>query len=116
MKSRGVYETPGGTVILTAHRAMESITLDRGEAHLKDDIMPKYAELIYNGFWFSPEREALQQLIDRTQEFVTGTVRCKLYKVRSMGAGFWADRSRTQEGPLWLCQQAGTWQDRLQCF
>jgi len=80
MKSRGVYETPGGTVILTAHRAMESITLDRGEAHLKDDIMPKYAELIYNGFWFSPEREALQQLIDRTQEFVTGTVRCKLYK------------------------------------
>jgi hypothetical protein len=66
---------PGGTILLTAHRAMESITLDRGEAHLKDDLMPKYAELVYNGFWFSPEREALQALIDKTQEFVSGTVR-----------------------------------------
>lgn len=80
MKSRGVYETPGGTILLTARRAMESITLDRGEAHLKDDLMPKYAELVYNGFWFSPEREALQALVDKTQEFVTGTVRLKLYK------------------------------------
>ncbi len=80
MKSRGVYETPGGTILLVAHRGIESITLDRGAAHLKDDIMPRYAALIYNGFWFSPEREMLQALIDRSQEFVTGTVRLKLYK------------------------------------
>eukprot|EP00775_Hariotina_reticulata_P003963 gene3963-4216_t len=80
MKSRGVYETPGGTVLLTARRAMESITLDREEAHLKDDLMPKYAEMVYNGFWFSPERLALQALIDETQQYVTGTVRLKLYK------------------------------------
>ncbi len=80
MKSRGMYETPGGTILLPAHRAIESITLDRGAAHLKDQIMPQYAELIYNGFWFSPEREMLQALIDRSQERVTGTVRLKLYK------------------------------------
>ena len=80
MKSRGIYETPGGTILLDAHRAIESITLDRGAAHLKDDIMPRYAELIYNGFWFSPEREMLQALIDKSQERVTGTVRMKLYK------------------------------------
>ena len=78
MRFCGVYGTPGGTVILTAHHDMESITLDRKEAHLKDDLMLNYAELIYNVFWFSPEREALQQLIDRTKEFVTGTVRRKL--------------------------------------
>ncbi|WP_024790411.1 argininosuccinate synthase [Lebetimonas sp. JH292] len=80
MKSRGCYETPGGTILLKAHRAIESITLDRGEAHLKDEIMPKYAELIYNGFWFAPERVALQKLIDETQKNATGTVRLKLYK------------------------------------
>ncbi len=80
MKSRGVYETPGGTILLAAHRGIESITLDRGAAHLKDELMPRYAALIYNGFWFSPEREMLQALIDRSQEFVTGTVRLKLYK------------------------------------
>jgi len=80
MKSRGVYETPGGTILLTAHRAMESITLDRGAGHLKDELMPRYAELIYNGFWFSPEREMLQALIDKSQEHVTGTVTLKLYK------------------------------------
>ncbi len=80
MKSRGVYETPGGTILLTAHRGMESLTLDRGAAHLKDDIMPRYAALIYNGFWFSPEREMLQALIDKSQEYVSGTVRLKLYK------------------------------------
>ncbi|MEY4878648.1 MAG: hypothetical protein RJB62_116 [Pseudomonadota bacterium] len=80
MKSRGVYETPGGTILLSAHRAMESLTLDRGAAHLKDDLMPRYAELIYNGFWFSPEREMLQAAIDLSQESVTGTVRLKLYK------------------------------------
>ena len=80
MKSRGIYETPGGTILLAAHRGIESITLDRGAAHLKDDIMPRYAALIYNGFWFSPEREMLQALIDKSQEFVAGTVRLKLYK------------------------------------
>ena len=80
MKSRGVYETPGGTILIAAHRAIESITLDRGAAHLKDELMPRYAELIYNGFWFSPEREMLQVLIDKSQEHVEGTVRLKLYK------------------------------------
>jgi argininosuccinate synthase len=80
MKSRGCYETPGGTILLKAHRAIESITLDKGEAHLKDEIMPKFAELIYNGFWFSPERAALQELIDKTQENCNGTVKLKLYK------------------------------------
>jgi len=80
MKSRGVYETPGGTILLAAHRAIESITLDRGAGHLKDELMPKYAELIYNGFWFSPEREMLQALIDKSQEMVEGEVRLKLYK------------------------------------
>ena len=80
MKSRGIYETPGGTILLAAHRGMESLTLDRGAAHLKDDLMPRYAELIYNGFWFAPEREMLQALIDKSQEPVSGTVRVKLYK------------------------------------
>ncbi len=80
MKSRGMYETPGGAILLVAHRAIESITLDRGAAHLKDELMPKYAELIYNGFWFAPERELLQGLIDQSQELVTGRVRLKLYK------------------------------------
>ena len=80
MKSRGVYETPGGTILLAAHRGMESITLDRGAMHLKDELMPKYASLIYNGFWFSPEREMLQAAIDHSQQKVSGTVRVKLYK------------------------------------
>ncbi|WP_353644035.1 argininosuccinate synthase [Mesorhizobium sp. WSM2239] len=80
MKSRGVYETPGGTILISAHRAIESITLDRGAAHLKDELMPRYAELIYNGFWFSPEREMLQALIDKSQHDVEGEVRLKLYK------------------------------------
>jgi argininosuccinate synthase len=80
MKSRGIYETPGGTILISAHRAMESITLDRGAAHLKDEMMPRYAELLYNGFWFSPEREMLQAMIDKSQEKVNGTVRLKLYK------------------------------------
>jgi argininosuccinate synthase len=80
MKSRGVYETPGGTILAKAHRAIESITLDRGEAHIKDEIMPKYAETIYNGLWFSSEREAMQQLIDSTQKKVTGDVKIKLIK------------------------------------
>ncbi len=80
MKSRGMYETPGGTILHLAHRGVEQITLDRGAAHLKDKLMPEYAELIYNGFWFSPEREMLQAAIDHSQEHVTGTVRLKLYK------------------------------------
>jgi argininosuccinate synthase len=87
MKSRGVYETPGGTILLAAHRAMESITLDRGAAHLKDEIMPRYAELIYNGFWFSPEREMLQALIDKSQEHVEGTVTLELYKGNTIVVG-----------------------------
>jgi argininosuccinate synthase len=80
MKSRGVYETPGGTVLLAAHRGIESVTLDRGAAHLKDELMPRYAELIYNGYWFAPEREMLQAAIDQSQQHVTGTVRLKLFK------------------------------------
>jgi argininosuccinate synthase len=87
MKSRGVYETPGGTILLAAHRGIESITLDRGAAHLKDELMPRYAELIYYGFWFSPEREMLQALIDKSQEHVAGTVRLKLYKGNTMVIG-----------------------------
>ncbi|MFY9829115.1 MAG: argininosuccinate synthase [Rhodoplanes sp.] len=80
MKSRGMYETPGGTILLAAHRGIEQITLDRGAAHLKDELMPRYAELVYYGFWFAPEREMLQAAIDKSQEFVTGRVRLKLYK------------------------------------
>jgi len=87
MKSRGMYETPGGTILLAAHRGIESITLDRGAAHLKDEIMPRYAELIYNGFWFSPEREMLQALIDKSQEHVEGEVRLTLYKGNVIVAG-----------------------------
>ena len=80
MKSRGIYETPGGTILLEAHRGMEQITLDRGAGHLKDELMPRYAELIYNGFWWSPEREMLQAAIDHSQRFVSGEVKLKLYK------------------------------------
>ena len=80
MKSRGIYETPGGTILLMAHRGIEQITMDKGAAHLKDELMPRYAELIYNGYWFSPEREMLQAAIDHSQELVSGTVRLKLYK------------------------------------
>jgi argininosuccinate synthase len=90
MKSRGVYETPGGTILLHAHRAIESITLDRGAGHLKDELMPRYAELIYNGFWFAPEREMLQALIDKSQEHVTGTVRSS--STRAMSS-WWAARA-----------------------
>ena len=80
MKSRGCYETPGGTILIKAHRAIESLTLDSHAGHLKDELMPKYAQLIYDGFWWSPEREAIQALIDKTQEYVTGTVEMSLYK------------------------------------
>jgi argininosuccinate synthase len=87
MKSRGIYETPGGTVMFHARRAVESLTLDKGAMHQKDELMPRYAELIYNGFWFSPEREMLQALIDKASECVTGTVRLKLYKGNVMVTG-----------------------------
>ena len=80
MKSRGIYETPGGTILLEAHRGIESLTLDSGSAHLKDEIMPKYADLIYNGLWFAPEREMLQALIDKSQLFVEGDVTLRIYK------------------------------------
>ncbi|MDC1172025.1 argininosuccinate synthase [Alphaproteobacteria bacterium] len=93
MKNRGLYETPGGTILHTAHRAMESLTLDRGMAHLKDELMPRYAELIYNGFWHSPEREMLQTAIDHSQKHVTGVVRLKLYKGNTMVVGRKADKS-----------------------
>ena len=93
MKSRGVYETPGGTILHVAHRAVESITLDREVMHLRDSLVPKYAELIYNGFWFSPERETLQELIDKSQKGVTGTARLKLYKGNCSVAGRKSPRS-----------------------
>ncbi|MBO6638599.1 MAG: argininosuccinate synthase [Roseitalea sp.] len=93
MKSRGVYETPGGTILLAAHRAIESVTLDRGAAHLKDELMPRYAELIYNGFWFSPERTMLQAAIDESQKRVEGTVRLKLYKGNVIVTGRKSDAS-----------------------
>ena len=93
MKSRGIYETPGGTILLAAHRAMESITLDRGAMHLKDELMPRYAELIYNGFWFSPEREMLQAAIDHSQRHVEGTVTLKLYKGNVIVEGRASDKS-----------------------
>ncbi len=93
MKSRGIYETPGGTILLAAHRAMESLTLDRGAAHLKDELMPRYAELIYNGFWFSPERDMLQALIDKSQAHVRGTVRVRLYKGNVILCGRSSDKS-----------------------
>ena len=87
MKSRGMYETPGGTILYAAHRGIESVTLDRGAAHLKDELMPKYAELIYNGFWFTPEREMLQAAIDKSQQYVSGRVRLKLYKGNAIVVG-----------------------------
>ena len=93
MKSRGIYETPGGTILLMAHRGIEQITLDRGAAHLKDELMPKYAELVYFGMWFSPEREMLQALIDKSQEHVNGIVRLKLYKGSVDVVGRWSDNS-----------------------
>jgi len=87
MKSRGVYETPGGTILLSAHRAMESLTMDREVMHLRDSLIPRYSELIYYGYWFSPEMKVLQTMIDETQKGVTGTVRVKLYKGNCMVVG-----------------------------
>ena len=107
MKSRGIYETPGGTILLEAHRGIEQITLDRGAAHLKDELMPKYAELIYNGFWYSPEREMLQSLIDKSQKYVSGTVRLKLYKGSVNTVGRWSDYSLYSEKHVTFEDDAG---------
>jgi argininosuccinate synthase len=112
MKSRGVYETPGGTILHAAHRAIESITLDRGAAHLKDEIMPRYAELIYYGFWFSPEREMLQALIDKSQEHVEGTVRLKLYKGNVIVAGRKSPKSLYSLRHVTFEEDAGAYDQR----
>ncbi len=109
MKSRGIYETPGGTIMLEAHRGIESITLDRGAAHLKDELMPKYAELIYNGYWFSPEREMLQALIDASQKHVNGTVRLKLYKGMVQTVGRWSDDTLYSEAHVTFEDDAGAY-------
>ncbi|MGI9372962.1 MAG: argininosuccinate synthase [Hyphomicrobiales bacterium] len=109
MKSRGIYETPGGTILLTAHRAMESLTLDRGAMHLKDELMPRYAELIYNGFWFAPEREMLQAAIDKSQEHVEGTVRLKLYKGNVIVVGRSSDKSLYSEELVTFEDDAGAY-------
>ncbi len=112
MKSRGIYETPGGTILLAAHRGMESITMDRGAMHLKDRLMPQYAELIYNGFWYSPEREMLQAAIDQSQEHVTGTVRMKLYKGLASCVGRWSERSLYSEEHVTFEDDAGAYDQR----
>ncbi|MEY8097568.1 argininosuccinate synthase [Falsihalocynthiibacter sp. S25ZX9] len=112
MKSRGIYETPGGTLLLEAHRGIESITMDRGAMHLKDELMPKYAELIYNGFWFSPEREMLQAAIDHSQEHVTGTVRLKLYKGLARTVGRWSDHSLYSESHVTFEEDAGAYDQK----
>jgi len=109
IKSRGIYETPGGTILLEAHRGIEQITLDRGAAHLKDELMPKYAELIYNGFWYSPEREMLQSLIDKSQKYVSGTVRLKLYKGSVNTVGRWSDYSLYSEKHVTFEDDAGAY-------
>ncbi|MGR3482805.1 MAG: argininosuccinate synthase, partial [Salipiger marinus] len=109
MKSRGIYETPGGTILLEAHRGIEQITLDSGAGHLKDSIMPRYAELIYNGFWFSPEREMLQALIDKSQEHVSGTVRVQLYKGSARTVARWSDQSLYSEAHVTVEDDAGAY-------
>lgn len=112
MKSRGLYETPGGTILLAAHRGIEQITLDSGSGHLKDSVMPRYAELIYNGFWFSPEREALQALIDKTQEHVTGTVKLKLYKGVARVVARWSEHSLYSEKHVTFEEDAGAYDQK----
>uniref|UniRef100_UPI0040489D1E argininosuccinate synthase n=1 Tax=Yoonia sp. TaxID=2212373 RepID=UPI0040489D1E len=109
MKSRGIYETPGGTILLEAHRGIEQITLDSGAGHLKDSIMPRYAELIYNGFWFSPEREMMQALIDKSQEHVSGTVRVKLYKGSATTVARWSENSLYSEAHVTFEEDAGAY-------
>ena len=112
MKSRGIYETPGGTILLEAHRGIEQITLDRGASHLKDQLMPQYAELIYNGFWFSPEREMLQAAIDKSQEYVTGYVRLKLYKGAVRTVSRWSNYSLYSEEHVTFEDDAGAYDQK----
>jgi argininosuccinate synthase len=112
MKSRGIYETPGGTILLAAHRGIEQITLDRGAAHLKDELMPRYAELIYNGLWFSPEREMLQAAIDHSQARVTGTVRLKLYKGQASVVGRRSEHSLYSEAHVTFEEDAGAYDQK----
>jgi argininosuccinate synthase len=112
MKSRGMYETPGGEIYARAHRGIESITLDRGAAHLKDELMPKYAELIYNGFWFSPEREMLQAAIDHSQTHVSGTVRVKLYKGQASVVGRKSPNSLYSEKVVTFEDDAGAYDQK----
>ncbi|MEM7320248.1 MAG: argininosuccinate synthase [Pseudomonadota bacterium] len=112
MKSRGIYETPGGTILLEAHRGIESITMDRGAMHLKDQLMPQYAELIYNGFWYSPEREMLQAAIDKSQDHVTGTVRIRLYKGLCSCVGRWSDHSLYSEEHVTFEEDAGAYDQK----
>ncbi len=112
MKSRGIYETPGGTILLEAHRGIEQITLDAGAGHLKDSLMPRYAELIYNGFWYSPEREMLQALIDRSQDHVTGTVRVKLYKGLARTVARWSAHSLYSEKHVTFEEDAGAYDQK----
>ncbi len=112
MKSRGCYETPGGTILLKARRALESLTLDRGEAHMKDELMPKYAELVYNGYWFAPEREMLQKAIDATQANVNGDVRLRLYKGNVIVAGRQSDDSLFDPAIATFEDDAGAYDQR----
>jgi argininosuccinate synthase len=112
MKSRGIYETPGGMLLLEAHRGLEQITLDRGQAHLKDELMPRYAELIYNGFWFSPEREMLQAAIDHSQAHVTGTARLKLYKGAARCVGRRSEHSLYSEAHVTFEDDAGAYDQK----
>lgn len=112
MKSRGIYETPGGDILLEAHRGIEQITLDSGAGHLKDSIMPRYAELIYNGFWYSPEREMLQALIDESQKHVTGTVRLKLYKGSAKTVGRWSEHSLYSEAHVTFEEDSGAYDQK----
>ena len=112
MKSRGIYETPGGTILLEAHRAIESITLDQAASHLKDELMPKYAELIYNGFWFSPEREMIQALINKSQEYVSGTTRIKLYKGKAQTVGRWSEYSLYSERHVTFEEDSGAYDQK----
>jgi argininosuccinate synthase len=112
MKSRGMYETPGGEIYARAHRGIEQITLDRGAAHLKDELMPRYAELIYNGFWFSPEREMLQAAIDHSQDKVTGTVRLKLYKGMASVVGRKSPYSLYSEAHVTFEDDAGAYNQK----
>ena len=112
MKSRGIYETPGGTILIEAHRGIEQITLDRGASHLKDQLMPQYAELIYNGFWFSPEREMLQAAIDKSQEYVTGHVRLELYKGAVRTVSRWSKYTLYSEEHVTFEDDAGAYDQK----